>query len=100
MKARLIIGSKEYEVPPGGLSVGRDSSNTIALEDDRVSAFHCKVEMDQDGFVIVDTDSLNGTYVNRRPVIRARLQSGDEIRVGRTFGQFLIGDAADVFASN
>src|SRR5262249_7655151 len=100
MKHRLIIGSKEFAVPPEGLTIGRDPFNTITVEDDRVSAFHCRVEADQDRFVVVDCDSLNGTYVNGREIGRVRLEDGDQIRVGRTILQFFAGDSFDSGPTN
>ena len=36
-----------------------------------------------DGLYIVDLDSLNGTYVNRRRIERHRLLDGDEVQVGK-----------------
>lgn len=100
MKPRLILGLREFEVGPEGLSLGRDASNTIPIEDDRVSAFHCRVEKDQDRFVVIDCDSMNGTHVNSRPVIRASLQSGDEIRIGRTLIRFFVGATFDPTPAN
>jgi len=95
MKPRLILGSREFEVTSTGLTLGRDTSNSIPIEDDSVSAFHCRVEMNPDCFVLVDCDSLNGTYVNGRAVSMASLQNGDEIRIGRTRLRFVVGEEPD-----
>ena len=34
-------------------------------------------------FTVVDSGSLNGTYVNRQRVERAQLKNGDEIMIGK-----------------
>ena len=34
-------------------------------------------------YVVVDTSSLNGTYVNRKPVESVALANGDEIQMGK-----------------
>ena len=42
-------------------------------------------------FHVVDVGSLNGTYVNRRPVDAAVLVNGDEVQIGKFRLVFLIG---------
>ena len=44
---------------------------------------HATVEREADGLYIVDLESLNGTYVNRRRVERHRLRDGDELQIGK-----------------
>ena len=34
-------------------------------------------------YVVVDASSLNGTYVNRKPVESVPLANGDEIQMGK-----------------
>jgi two-component system, NtrC family, response regulator HydG len=74
------------------LTIGRDSSSGLRLDDPTVSAHHCRIERDNDDFVVVDRDSTNGTFVNGRAVSRVRLQEGDEILIGSTRFQFMIND--------
>jgi len=66
------------------LSIGRDSSNTIRVDDNEVSRRHAEIRRTGDQFVISDLQSSNGTYVNSRKVERAQLTSGDHIQIGRT----------------
>ncbi len=72
------------------VSIGRESSNTVRLDDNEVSRRHAEIRRTGDQFVVGDLNSSNGTYVNSRKVERAALSSGDQIQVGRTvlvFGQ-------------
>jgi pSer/pThr/pTyr-binding forkhead associated (FHA) protein len=69
-------------------NIGRDLQNDLVLSDQVVSNWHTSVEEDEDGFAVVDHNSLNGTYVQRggaeptRVQQRQPLQGGDVIRVG------------------
>jgi predicted component of type VI protein secretion system len=68
--------------------IGRDLDNDLVLSDQVVSNWHTSVEEYGTGYVVVDHDSLNGTYVQRggaeptRVHQRQPLQPGDVIRVG------------------
>jgi pSer/pThr/pTyr-binding forkhead associated (FHA) protein len=68
------------------VTVGRSSSNPVALEGDAlVSRLHAVFERYSSGWVLRDIGSSNGTYVNgSRLATGHRLLPGDEIRVGET----------------
>lgn len=46
------------------LSIGRDVSNELFVEDKRASRLHGRIERREDGYVLVDT-STNGTFVSQ-----------------------------------
>ncbi len=64
-------------------SAGRHPNSDIFLDDVTVSRRHAEFRRAKSEFRIVDTGSLNGTYVNRKPVQSARLANGDEIHIGK-----------------
>ena len=68
----------------GTCSIGRLSSNTIPLTDDRVSRRHALINVqDRHEFWLVDLGSGNGTYLNGRRVVQpTRLRGGDKIEIG------------------
>jgi len=66
------------------VSLGRESGNSVRLEDNEVSRRHAEIRRSGDRFVVGDLGSSNGTYVNSRKVERAELSSGDQIQIGRT----------------
>lgn len=86
-------GKELREVPleKSRLSVGRDSSNEIVLEDDSVSACHFSVHLKRDKVWLKDEDSLNGTFIgsSRERVKNVELMPGDIIRLGHTLIKFV-----------
>ena len=83
---------KRYPLQAETLVLGRGESSDIRLQDNSVSRSHCKIEPTKDGIYIVDTKSLNGTFVNDRSTRGAHLlQDGDYIRVGNGIFRFLTG---------
>jgi pSer/pThr/pTyr-binding forkhead associated (FHA) protein len=64
-------------------SAGRHPNSDIFLDDVTVSRRHVEFRRENSEFRIVDIDSLNGTYVNRKPVQSAVLANGDEIQIGK-----------------
>jgi hypothetical protein len=73
----------------GAFAVGRDPrTNTLTMRDSALSARHFKVVPDDGYYYVVDLDSTNGTYLNRRRVRAARLASGDVIQAGQVELEF------------
>jgi signal transduction histidine kinase/pSer/pThr/pTyr-binding forkhead associated (FHA) protein len=69
--------------------IGRDPSNEIVINDLLVSRKHARIlSMDQ-GLVIEDLGSVNGTRVNDLSVSRQTLKAGDEIALGTTVLQVM-----------
>ena len=64
-------------------SAGRHPGSDVFLDDITVSRRHAEFQWDNDELHVVDVGSLNGTYVNRKPVESAVLVSGDEIQIGK-----------------
>ncbi len=72
----------------GFLSIGRDSSNSICLEDASVSPSHCSISSDNERFHLTDMDSDSGTFVNGIPVKQRVLAPGDQIAIGTSLFLF------------
>jgi pSer/pThr/pTyr-binding forkhead associated (FHA) protein len=66
------------------LRIGRSSGCDVVLTDDSVSRRHAEIALRGGVCVLRDLGSCNGTLVNGRPVLRARLRRGDEIVLGET----------------
>jgi len=64
-------------------SCGRHPSSDIFLDDITVSRRHAEILREGTRFLVKDTGSLNGTYVNRERVDVAELVSGDELQIGK-----------------
>jgi two-component system, NtrC family, sensor kinase len=91
---KLFIKSGEkrgssYRVTDRTITIGRDPSNRIALMDMGVSRKHAKIVPRGKKYIIEDLGSVNGTYVNKKPITEHTLKIGDTITVGKTNIQFL-----------
>jgi pSer/pThr/pTyr-binding forkhead associated (FHA) protein len=75
------LKGQEFEVPPGGLVVGREGH--VRVPDEFLSRQHFEVITGGDGIVRVrDLGSRNGTFLNTLPARNTKVQKGDEIKAG------------------
>ena len=63
--------------------LGRHPDSEIPLDDITVSRRHAEIQRTAEGYMVADSGSLNGTYVNQERVERAHLLHGDELQVGK-----------------
>jgi len=74
---------KVYPLEAPEISIGRESSNTIAINDAEVSRKHAKLELRGSAYVIQDLGSTNGTFVNGQRISGIQvLNSGDTVSLG------------------
>ncbi|HYK87881.1 MAG TPA: ATP-binding protein [Acidobacteriota bacterium] len=71
----MVLNEPEY-------SLGRSSDNSIVLEDSDVSRYHCVIRRQDDGYLIEDLQSHNGTYLNSRKIDKSVLNHGDKVQIG------------------
>jgi Nif-specific regulatory protein len=71
-------------------SIGRASSNHIAVSDPSLSRRHCLITSAETGFRLTDLGSSNGAYVNGMPVRERLLEHGDQIALGDSVFLFLL----------
>ena len=77
-------GELTFRLRPGGIkTVGRAPRADFIVDAAMVSRLHCRLEAGDNNLDVIDLSSTNGTYVNGKRVKRARLTSGDRLRVGR-----------------
>jgi hypothetical protein len=69
---------------PTPVTIGREEGNLLRLNDERVSRFHAKVQIDNGDIILTDLESTNGTRVNGKAVQIRRLRPGDRVCVGRS----------------
>ena len=71
-------------VPIGdkALVIGRSKDCDVPLADGNVSRRHAELGRSEEGFVLRDLDSTNGTMVNGRRIRSATIGAGDEITIG------------------
>ncbi|MBN1699153.1 MAG: FHA domain-containing protein [Spirochaetales bacterium] len=69
------------------ITIGRDRSNCIVVEDNMVSRFHAVIQKIKNAYFIKDLKSTNGTKVNGVDVPKdkyIKLKKCDVIQIGRT----------------
>ena len=75
---------KELEIQDVSV-LGRSADADVLLDDPYASEFHMRLVAQENGLVLHDLGSTNGTYVNgRRVTAPATLRRGDNIQVGKT----------------
>jgi Nif-specific regulatory protein len=72
------------------LSIGRDGSNGVCIEDGAVSPRHCHIVRHDGGLLLTDLDTASGTFVNGIPVKQRLLTPGDQIAIGSSLFLFQI----------
>ncbi|MBI5367459.1 MAG: protein kinase [Planctomycetes bacterium] len=70
------------------ISVGRSESNTLQLEDERLSRRHCLFESEGLCWILTDLNSENGTLVNGQRITSVTLRDGDRIVLGASEFEF------------
>ena len=84
---RLIVrdaqgNTREIKVAGTPFTIGRQADSDLVLLDNRVSRRHAQILRDTGSYILEDTSSRHGTYVNGQRVERWRLKSGDRISLG------------------
>ena len=87
-KAMILIArgankGSRFLVTAEGATIGRSQSSAIFLDDVTVSRSHATITKVADSFVLRDTGSLNGTYINNVSISEHSLVSGDEFQIGK-----------------
>ncbi|MGD2060808.1 MAG: FHA domain-containing protein [Acidimicrobiia bacterium] len=75
---------QEFEVKDV-IVMGRSEETDVVLDDPYASEFHLRLVAQENGLMLHDLGSTNGTYVNgRRVSAPTELKRGDTIQVGKT----------------
>ncbi len=65
------------------LTIGRTADNDIVLDNRGISRRHAQIEFSDNGALLIDNDSLNGTFVNKHRVTEQSLADRDTITIGK-----------------
>ena len=87
----FAAGRKKALRAPVVLTVGRgESADWMVAEDTAMSSNHFQVSVNQQGCVVTDLDSTNGTIVDGQRIAARELRDGDRIKAGATVFQISI----------
>jgi pSer/pThr/pTyr-binding forkhead associated (FHA) protein len=77
MDAKLVIQAPDgqrhdFPLRAAVITIGRGAGCDLVLDYDYVSRLHARIEKTEDGYMLVDCQSTNGTFVNGRRVSGCR----------------------------
>jgi transcriptional regulator with GAF, ATPase, and Fis domain len=82
----------EYLSTKESCSIGSHPLNDFVLDDPTVSRFHCEIRLTEQGPVLRDLGSRNGTVMDGVQVLAVLLKNGSRLRLGNSTLQFVWGD--------
>jgi len=99
---QLIIkwGSREtrFAITTSSVDIGRSDDNLLQIKDVKVSRYQCKIVRTPVGFLLSDSQSSNGTFLNGKRVERNLLHNNDAIKVGNV--EMVFSESDSVQAEN
>src|SRR5260370_7860670 len=97
--ARLIlnIDGERQTIPIGDtpFTLGRGADRDLSLSYPQVPREHACIERDAEGYLLRDTGSRHGTFVNGTQITSTRLRSQDSINLGLSHGVLLFEDTEE-----
>ena len=76
------------------ITIGRDPSNGIHLENPAVSRFHAEIRYNDCQFLLVDKNSSSGTFLNNNKITVSQLFAGDILQISHTPIMFMFKGAS------
>ena len=84
----ITSGAKEgleIDLPEEVLTIGRSSESGLVIRDDYTSTHHARLLLWNDGWVIQDLDSTNGTYLDGvRVIVPTNVPLNTPVKIGTT----------------
>jgi hypothetical protein len=73
---------RQFALNKGANAIGRSEGDIILEEDRQVSRKHCVIVWSEDGLIVRDVGSTNGTFVGGNRMMESSLAPGDLLMVG------------------
>jgi len=92
MRLLCIQGNRKdsvWELIGDRTLIGRDARCDVVIDDPALSRIHVEIVQEENGFVLYDKNSSNGSRINGDRVVRQVLLPGDQIEIGKTKMQVL-----------
>ncbi|MBA2343503.1 MAG: DUF3662 domain-containing protein [Rubrobacter sp.] len=89
-RVELVLGGEAQALEGRGpWTVGRSYENDVVVNDPNVSRQHARVTRSENGFIVEDLGSTNGTLLDGAPIDRERIEDGDELTFGQSVARFV-----------
>jgi DNA-binding NtrC family response regulator len=75
---------RQYERESRTTRIGSSPDNDVVVDDAAVSRQHASIEVEDDGYLLRDRDSKNGTFVDGHRIRDIYLDDGASFRIGTT----------------
>ncbi|MEO7731700.1 MAG: sigma-54-dependent Fis family transcriptional regulator, partial [Kofleriaceae bacterium] len=76
--------SQEWSFDKEEIRIGSMEDNDVVLGDDTVSRYHCRITQEDNGYVLLDQRSTNGTFINKVRIREAFLKPNSIVSVGQS----------------
>src|SRR3954462_7734564 len=73
--------AQEWTFDKEEIRIGSMEDNDVVLSDDTVSRYHCRITQEDNGYVLLDQRSTNGTFINKVRIREAFVKSGSIVSV-------------------
>ena len=81
---------EEYTFDTTPVTFGRREDNDVVIDNMAVSGHHAQIEEEEPSYyILVDLESLNGTFLNQKKIMRERIYDGDSIIIGKHSLEFV-----------
>ena len=77
----------DFNLEVGRTSIGRHADNDVVLNNSSVSNHHSRLNFEQNYF-LTDLRSSNGTFINGKKILHAKLADGDVINFAGVHATF------------
>jgi len=87
-KCKLLVASGPEEgdeilINKDTFTIGANTHNDLSVRDSTVSGNHCEIELLEEGYLLRDLQSTNGTFIGGVRITEAFLDEGTEFRIGK-----------------
>jgi len=79
---------RKFTFDKPSISIGRDATCDVVVENIGASRCHATIEKTDEGYVLADLKSHNGTFVGGEKIFHHRLRESDEFQIGKYAFQF------------
>ncbi len=76
--------NRAVEIEDEHLSIGASPRSTVRIDDPKVSQRHCTIDIKEEGVILRDCGSKNGTWINGVRVAQVWLPEGGTFNIGET----------------